>query len=305
MDPVGEQTMSEALAPATPLAASEPEVVWISTRERASRGADASLDPRSCGTSSPNLQLAQSFSAASTSIERRRLISSLLHLTGFATFAYFAIEVASGNATRLYLHEAFVPAQYRGDYVRERHDRIDPRTLAVREQRTPIVWDLNSLQRDAANQPAGIAAGDCDARAGLERFIRTMRNDEMLSGVMFDLPLPGTHVHTFASFTAPRGTRDWMQQSTIEQALTVGLAVHAFAAPHLAAAARQSSPQMPSRFEREILAGIAEGAPDKLIARRLNTTPHNVDYHLRRLRERYHAANRVELAYLSAKLGLA
>jgi DNA-binding CsgD family transcriptional regulator len=298
--------MSEAmaLAPATPLVASEPEVVWISTRDRASRSASVSPDTRPFGIPSSNLQLAQSFNAASTSIERRRLISSLLHLTGFATFAYFAIEADGVNAARLYLHEAFVPAQYRGDYVRERHDRIDPRTLAVREQRAPIVWDLHSLQRDAANQPKQGSERD-EARVGLDRFIRTMRDDEMLSGVMFDLPVPGTRLHTFASFTAPRGTRDWMQQSTIEQALTVSLAVHAFAAPHLAAAARQTSPQMPSRFEREILAGVAEGASDKLIARRLNTTPHNVDYHLRRLRERYHAANRVELAYLSAKLGLA
>jgi DNA-binding NarL/FixJ family response regulator len=121
---------------------------------------------------------------------------------------------------------------------------------------------------------------------------------------MFELPLPGTELTTFASFTAPRDSRDWMQRSNVEQALIVALAVHAFASPHVSVAAHQGTPHALSRFEREILSGVAAGSSDKQIARRLDTTAHNVDYHLRRLRERFQAGNRVELAYVSARLGL-
>lgn len=281
--------MSELLEPVAPDTMTEPEVVWIDAHERAAR--TTLVPPFGCAPP----RLAQAFRTATSSIERRRLMTGLLHLTGFSTFAYFALEPGERERPRLFLHDAFVPSQYRGDYVRERHDRVDPRTMTVREQHAPLVWDLRTLQHDGARRGA-------DDR--LPGFLRTMRDDGMLSGVMFELPLPGTGLATFASFTAPRESREWMQRSNVEQALIVALAVHAFASPHLAVAAQRDDARVLTRFEREILSGVAGGSSDKQIARRLNTTAHNVDYHLRRLRERFQAANRVELAYVSAKLGL-
>lgn len=280
--------MSELLEPVAPDTMCEPEVVWIDVHDRAAR--TAQVTP--CGAPP---RLAQAFRTAASSIERRRLMTGLLHLTGFATFSYFALDNDARGRARLFLHDAFVPPQYRGDYLQKRHDRVDPRTTTVRERHAPLIWDLHSLQRDAA----GRGAAD-----GLPGFLRTMRDDGMLSGVMFELPLPGTELTTFASFTAPRDSRDWMQRANVEQALIVALAVHAFASPHVSVAAQQGTPHALSRFEREILSGVAAGSSDKQIARRLDTTAHNVDYHLRRLRERFQAGNRVELAYVSARLGL-
>lgn len=285
-------TMSEVLEPVALNTTSEPEVVWIDAHERAARAQLLSPVPL-CGGEPP--RLAQAFRTAANSVERRRLITGLLHLTGFATFSYFALAPGERERPRLFLHDAFVPSQYRGDYVRERHDRVDPRTMSVREQHAPLVWDLHTLQRD------GIRRGAEDRLPG---FLRSMHDDGMLSGVMFELPLPGTSLATFASFTAPRDSRDWMQRSNVEQALLVALAVHAFASPHLAVAAQRGATHALTPFEREILSGVAGGSSDKQIARMLNTTAHNVDYHLRRLRERFQAGNRVELAYVSAKLGL-
>lgn len=285
--------MSEVLEPVAPNTTAEPEVisevVWIDACERASRGP---LGPPGAGDPP---RLAHAFRTAASSVERRRLMTGLLHLTGFATFAYFSLEAGTRERPRLFLHDAFLPPQYRGDYLRKRHDRVDPRLMAVRELHAPFVWDLRTLQRDGAKR--GI-------EEGLTDFLRTMRDDGMLSGVMFELPLPGTALTTFASFTAPRDSRDWIQRANVEQALIVALAVHAFAAPHLAVAAQRGTAHTLTRFEREILSGVAGGSSDKQIARALNTTAHNVDYHLRRLRERLQAGNRVELAYVSAKLGL-
>ncbi len=57
-------------------------------------------------------------------------------------------------------------------------------------------------------------------------------------------------------------------------------------------------------FERELLVGIAEGASDKEIGRRLDTSAHNVDYHLRKLRKRFGVANRIQLTYFASARGL-
>jgi DNA-binding CsgD family transcriptional regulator len=45
----------------------------------------------------------------------------------------------------------------------------------------------------------------------------------------------------------------------------------------------------------QILQGLARGLTDREIAQALDLTMHGVDYHLRRLRERFGARNRVEL----------
>ncbi|WP_207889036.1 helix-turn-helix transcriptional regulator, partial [Pseudomonas sp. 100_A] len=111
--------------------------------------------------------------------------------------------------------------------------------------------------------------------------------DDMCSGVMYSMPVPGTRVHAFASFTAPRRSRDWISSATPEQVLSLGLSVHRFAAPQLIASARERAAERLTPFERELLVGIAEGASDKEIGRRLDTSAHNVDYHLRKLRKRF------------------
>jgi DNA-binding NarL/FixJ family response regulator len=41
---------------------------------------------------------------------------------------------------------------------------------------------------------------------------------------------------------------------------------------------------------------------DKAIAEQLNMSPHNVDYHLRQLKKKYGAQNRVQLAYMAGRM---
>ena len=200
---------------------------------------------------------------------------------------------------RLFLHEAFIPGTYRGDYVRERYHDVDPRTIAARQGSLPLVWDLQQLHA----QPPADHRNDA-AQAGLDGFIKMMRDDGMRSGLMFAMSIPGTRMHAFMSFTAQRRTRDWITSTTLEQALTIGMSVHTIASQQLTAAARERTADGLTEFERELLLGIAEGASDKEIGRRLDTSPHNVDYHLRKLRKRFGVANRTELTYLTSKLEL-
>ena len=134
--------------------------------------------------------------------------------------------------------------------------------------------------------------------------MRTMREDGMRSGLMFAMSIPGTRLHAFMSFTGQHRSRDWITSTTLEQALSVGMSVHTIASQQLTAAAAARTVGGLTAFERELLIGIAEGSSDKEIGRRLDTSAHNVDYHLRKLRKRFGVANRTELTYLTSKLEL-
>lgn len=265
------------------------DVVWCSGPRQTSTG------DQPC----PSLGIAAALAGARTAAERNRMINGLLHLVGFSTFAYFALESHIDQVERLFLHEGFVPPTYRGDYVRQGYHEIDPRTLVARRANTPMVWDLYHLREQ--NVEPNIDTPEHQAFNG---FLSTMRDDGMCSGLMFAMPIPGTRLSAFMSFTAPRRSREWITAATVEQSLSIALSVHAFASPQLTAASRNCAANALTPFERELLIGIAEGASDKEIGRRLDTSAHNVDYHLRKLRKRFGVANRIELTYLTAKLEL-
>jgi hypothetical protein len=183
----------------------------------------------------PKLGVADTLAQAQSTAERNRIVASLLHLTGFSTFAYFALEFSRERVESLYLHEAFTPATYRGDYVRHSHHDVDPRTLGARVCNMPIVWDLQQLRREHRERDGG----PCVTSAALDGFLQTMQDDGMCSGIMYSMAVPGTRLHAFMSFTAPRRTREWIAPTTIEQALSIGLSVHKFASPQLIATSRE------------------------------------------------------------------
>jgi DNA-binding NarL/FixJ family response regulator len=249
----------------------------------------------------PRLGVAETLASAQSEAERNRIIASLLHLTGFSTFAYFALEFTHERVERLFLHEAFTPSTYRGEYVRRHHFDVDPRTFGSRMCNMPIVWDLRHLRKQHGQGELAVPA---TTREALDDFLQSMQDDGMCSGLMYSMAMPGTPLHAFMSFTAPRRSRDWITPATVEQALSIGLSVHKFGSPKLIAAAREHSSNGLTAFEQKLLTGIAEGASDKEIGRRLDTSAHNVDYHLRKLRKRFGVSNRIELTYLTSKMEL-
>ena len=175
----------------------------------------------------PKLGVADTLAHAQSTAERSRIVASLLHLTGFSTFAYFALEFAHERVESLYLHEAFTPATYRGDYVRHNHHDIDPRTLGARVQHA----DRGTCSSCAANTASATTAR-VRRRPRSTASCRRCTTTEC-SGIMYSMAVPGTRLHAFMSFTAPRRTREWITPATIEQALSIGLSVHKFASPQL------------------------------------------------------------------------
>ena len=62
------------------------------------------------------------------------------------------------------------------------------------------------------------------------------------------------------------------------------------------------APPVLSRTQQEVLRCVVRGMADKEISAQLQLSPHTVDYHLRQLRKRFGARNRVQLLLASRGL---
>jgi DNA-binding NarL/FixJ family response regulator len=67
--------------------------------------------------------------------------------------------------------------------------------------------------------------------------------------------------------------------------------------------AKRSAPRAPTSRQREVLAGVAAGRPNKEIADELGISERGVESHLRRMYDRYPASNRAELLNLAQRSG--
>ena len=245
----------------------------------------------------PNSQsnLSREFATAPGSRERKRIASAVLALIGFNTFAHMTFQTCGSKVVRAFLPKGYLPLHYSGHYLNERDDEIDPRVAFVRKEGMPIIWDL-PLLRDMSR---------CDRNdPRISRFLQQMAHDEMNSGVMFPIHLPYPDLHAFVCLTSVSPTRNWITRSALSQALTLGLAVHEFLSISAVKLARQEIASGASHMERRILTLVASGLSDKEIASRLDTSVHNVTYHLRALRIKHDAANRARLAYLAGRFHL-
>ena len=73
----------------------------------------------------------------------------------------------------------------------------------------------------------------------------------------------------------------------------------AAAAPAEPEPAPAPAPPALSRTQQEVLRCLLRGMADKEISAQLQLSPHTVDYHLRQLRKRFNARNRVQLLLAS------
>ncbi len=67
--------------------------------------------------------------------------------------------------------------------------------------------------------------------------------------------------------------------------------------------AKRNAPKAPTNREREVLAGVAAGRPNKEIADDLGISERGVESHLRRMYDRYPVSNRAELLNLAQRSG--
>jgi DNA-binding CsgD family transcriptional regulator len=227
---------------------------------------------------------------ARTAEERRRHMWSVLHSMGFDWLGYGQMRQVGQRPVPLAFCTAYADAKWVDQYFRQRHHTIDPRLHRAMQSCLPDVWTIDEL---ADRQPPGAEP------AHLMRFIDGLHRSGARSGVMMMLPDAGRGEWHVVSLLSRTPNAEWIDESLLGRVLTLALCLHELYTRH--ARWPEDTPEAGiepgdlSTLQREILACVARGMPDKVIASQLNLSPHNVDYHLRRLRKRFGVRNRVQL----------
>jgi DNA-binding CsgD family transcriptional regulator len=230
--------------------------------------------------------------AAETPAQRQRAVKTLLQSLGFEWLGYGRFSRAADRPpVPLSFCTTYADPAWVERYFAESYHLVDPRLRRVPESGLPAMWTLDELEAEAEALPSHLH--------GLRgRFFGELRATGACSGVMMSLPgMPGRDRHVI-SLLSRRPDRDWMTDALLGQVLTLALCLHEFysryvQAPQLEAATRGGAALTP--LQCEILARLARGMPDKLIAAELELSLHNVDYHMRQLRKRFGVRNRLQL----------
>lgn len=234
--------------------------------------------------------------------ERMQLLSVQLHRLGFDWMGAGSIGAAgAGGAGELDFHDGLANGSWVAEYFSRGFTACDPRLAAFARSNLPYVWDHARLARDGAHGPAA---------ARLPEFVAAMDAAGLRSGVFFGVPslMPGRR--WFVSLASRRSGCAWISDTCIGAAVTLGLtcapvlnarprvgepmATEA-ARDHGAATGRTAPERDISDPQRRIIDCLKEGMSDKQIAYVLNISRHNVDYHMRQLRRRFGARNRLQL----------
>jgi len=216
--------------------------------------------------------------------ERHRLVHELMDLLDFDWLAWGPVRRGAQGTELLDAWDAVGAQDWQRRYRALGYQRLDPRMDAALDSRLPVVWQLEGLRRAAA--PAQ------------RRFVEDLAGTGMRSGVMLALGGAQADERTVVCLLSrERGEGLADDDTRIGQVVTLGLCLR-----ELQQQARSAAPPAPppapmplNRTQQAILQYLACGLCDKQIAGRLALSLHTVDYHMRQLRKRYGARNRVQL----------
>ena len=208
---------------------------------------------------------------------RMRLVRGMLHAIGFEWLGYGTITYLRGQPWPLSFFTGFANPAWAQRYFSQRHYEVDTRYRDAPASSLPMSWDIDQLEASPVNAEASEHRG---------RFLDELRANGIRRGLFLRL-----------SSNAP--SRGWITDGVIGQALVLSLSVHEYLSRHARVpaappAARAEMSGM-STTQQYILEHLLQGRSDKEIAYRLHLSAHTVDYHMRQLRRRFAARNRVQL----------
>jgi DNA-binding CsgD family transcriptional regulator len=241
--------------------------------------------PKPAGHAAPSL-LAQLL-AVETGVQRREIVGSVMHGLGFDDLTYGRINMVRGEV----VPTAFCMSHGDSDWVRRyfarRYHTVDPRLQAALRSTFPYRWNVKSLLRAAASGRKS---------EHVRKFLEAMRETGMRSGVMRAMPGPRPDERSIVSLSSRSSDSGASGDAVTARILMLALCLHEFFSRYTHWPRNDdSAPPSLSGRQDQILQGLASGLTDREIAEALDLTMHGVDYHLRRLRERFNVRNRVEL----------
>lgn len=225
------------------------------------------------------------------SIEARaELVRGMLHTLDFDWLGYGAVAYMRGRWWPLSFFTAYANPEWTKRYFAQNYCGVDLRQQGVPASSLPLAWDVAQLEALAAQAPE-------DPSGLRRRFLDDLHASDIRSGLLFRLASP-THVnqHTVISLLSRKPGSDWISDGVIGQGLILGLSVHEYVSRHTRIVGAPGTGRIEiSATQQDILQHLLQGRSDKEIANRLDLSSHTVDYHMRQLRRRFAARNRVQL----------
>jgi DNA-binding CsgD family transcriptional regulator len=228
---------------------------------------------------------------AGSSEARARLVRGMLHAIGFEWLGYGTVTFLRGQLWPLSFFTSYANQDWTQRYFSQRHYEVDARPRDAPASSLPLPWDVDQLED---------ASADPDPTGRRRRFFDDLRASGIRSGLFLRLASP-THVneHTVISLSSSVPSRGWITDGVVGQSLMLSLSVHEYLSRHarVPAAPAAARPDISglSPTQQYILEHLLQGRSDKEIAYRLHLSAHTVDYHMRQLRRRFAARNRVQL----------
>jgi DNA-binding CsgD family transcriptional regulator len=257
-------------------------------------------------------QLVNELCAAGSAASRERIIRRRLDEMGFDWMGYGRITAAAhGGLQHAYL-TTYTQAAWSQRYFGQQYYEVDPRLLEPSRSSLPLVWDIRDLQANVSTRQAS---------ARTQRFVEDFFDSGIHSGIFLRIATPAPvgapgGGQVVVSLMSNLSNRRWIGDRVLGEALTFGLSLHEFLSQHvqlplvgasaaadlpLAATREPSLAGLPA-MQQEVLRHVVHGLTDKEIADRMHVSSHTVDYHLRQLRQRFAARNRVQLVNAATRI---
>jgi DNA-binding CsgD family transcriptional regulator len=227
--------------------------------------------------------------AAPTAVDRERSVREALLGTGFDWLAYGTMSRSGGRRVPTSFLTTYSHGGWTRRYFAERYYEADPRHDDLAASGVPSVWDLGDLERSASAR----------STPHMRRLVDDLAACGIGSGVFVQLVTAGApDERTLISLQSSASDRRWISDSVLGRALALGLCLHDFVSRYTqrqAPTLERTTCSPLSPLQQEILHCLQRGQSDKQIAHGLQLTSHAVDYHMRQLRRRFSARNRVQL----------
>ncbi|MFM0340502.1 helix-turn-helix transcriptional regulator [Paraburkholderia fungorum] len=216
----------------------------------------------------------------------RRRIKQL----GFDSFSYTATRTTAHHKT-MFVLTSYESQSWLTRYFRERYFELDPRVTLASPTGLPFLWNTADMR---ANLPRAQMRSE-----RLASLIDMLEVTGRKSGILTLMPLPEPELSASLCFNSEIGNPRWMTESIVAETLMFAHTIHEFIWTHaksvIGIAPAQRQRVTLSDLQHAVLRAVVQGQRDKEIAYFLGLSPHNVDYHLRRLRQLFNVRNRVQL----------
>ncbi|WOD16636.1 helix-turn-helix transcriptional regulator [Paraburkholderia kirstenboschensis] len=222
--------------------------------------------------------------------DRIEFVRQRIRQLGFNSFSYTATRTSAHRKT-MFVLTSYESQSWLTRYFRERYFELDPRVALASPTGMPFLWNTVDMRADLPR-----AQMRSERLGGL---IDMLEATGRKSGILTQMPLPEPELSASLCFNSEIGNPRWMTESIVAETLMFAHTIHEFIWTHAKSVIGMTPAQQQrvtlSELQHAVLKAVVQGQRDKEIAYFLGLSPHNVDYHLRRLRQLFNVRNRVQL----------